>query len=575
MIQQNMNVSISTNRNCSLRCDHCFIQPHMFLNKQYMSIDVYKGIFDRIEEFLDHNPLITQLEWEVMGGETTLLPFSWWETMLPWTLERIGQFNRRFRDEGVLHFLTNLMYPDSRYTGLLNEFGHHPLLCIYTSWEPDTGRFGLNNKLLGRFLDRLKSIDSHHKTVNIMLSKETIKFGAERILDMFVPLGVTDFSMQMINPFGSGKDYFKKNNPSYLQMSEFIIDFHRAKPFEISFTPVEEMFNSLHSGSITQWNGNTNFDLSFDVDGTLSLNPNCTGSEKREIAAPMNFTSSDWIDTLDFASKKEQVIKHVKTTTKCLTCKHLTYCGGGWFLHKEEIAKTIASDSEECSGLSKVWDMVASELGKNVMPKIMPERILRIKKSSIDKNHKRIAHTPIDEAYYVLTKDMLMELKPGRSIMLIDGDRFNLSPASRVMHYFEKRMIVTFPKFKLASMILREPVLWHILIENVELIEKESRAEFLNCIISMDCHEAKKLYDLYSSLLMEASGVSEIKTGGTRLFYSDSTISENDYPLMRSLLILINDEIITAPLVTFNLSDNERYFIRMAIDDHALFLMCR
>src|SRR5690606_40898068 len=65
--------------------------------------------------------------------------------------------------------------------------------------------------LFERFYQTLCAIDARQKTLDIILTKEVIAIGAERILDMFLPAGITDFSMKMISPYGSGKAFFESN----------------------------------------------------------------------------------------------------------------------------------------------------------------------------------------------------------------------------------------------------------------------------------------------------------------------------------------------------------------------------
>ena len=128
-----LNVSITTNRTCTLRCDHCYIEPELFKNTNQISIDNYKKIFDLIDDLYvtDKNP--KEIEWEVIGGETTMMPFSFWEEMLPWTLERIDLINKKLSMNGGLNFLTNLIYKDKRYTDLFNKYGDNDTFCLYTS----------------------------------------------------------------------------------------------------------------------------------------------------------------------------------------------------------------------------------------------------------------------------------------------------------------------------------------------------------------------------------------------------------------------------------------------------------
>ncbi|ELP5901889.1 hypothetical protein QTV49_003890 [Vibrio vulnificus] len=53
---------------------------------------------------------LKNIEWEVIGGETTMMPFEFWEEMLPYSLDRIERINQFCEKKGSLNFLTNLIY---------------------------------------------------------------------------------------------------------------------------------------------------------------------------------------------------------------------------------------------------------------------------------------------------------------------------------------------------------------------------------------------------------------------------------------------------------------------------------
>ena len=358
-----LNVSITTNRTCTLACTHCYIAPHLFKDKTQMTEEVYRSVFDRIESLKAVDGNLEEIEWEVIGGETTMMPFEWWEKQLPWTLDRITKINEGLRDPGSLNYLTNLIYTDKRYTDLFNKYGHHPYFCLYTSWEPDTERFGKRNQLFNRFYETLKSIDAREKILDIILTKATIEIGAERILDMFLPAGVTDFSIKMISPYGSGKAFFEPNQPTFEQMTQFFMDMDRLKPKHITFTPQEEMLSSVMKSTSFQCNGNFKYDLSIEPDGVCHFNANQTADEAAIGFRSIKIDDPEWARKICFENKTEENNKLSLKHPECDQCEYLTHCNAGWYHYKVHDSKVIDKYREnECSGFRKFWDHTKASL---------------------------------------------------------------------------------------------------------------------------------------------------------------------------------------------------------------------
>ena len=360
-----INVSITTNRTCTLRCDHCYIEPHLFDDKTRMTEETYRLIFDRIEELkaIDHN--LTEIEWEAIGGETTMMPFEFWERQLPWTLDRIAKINTTLRSPGSLNFLTNLIYKDPRYTDLFNQYAEHPAFCLYTSWEPDTNRFGKRNQLFQRFYDTLKSIKASQKILDIILTKSIIEMGAERILDLFLPAGITDFSMKMISPYGSGKAFFEPNMSDFQSMTQFFRDMERLKPANVTFTPQEEMLSTLMRGTSFQCNGNFKYDLSIEPEGTCHFNANQTASEAALGFKTLDISDPDWAYKVCFENKVEENNKLSLQHAECDQCVFMPYCNAGWYHYKVADPRIIDQyRADECSGYKQFWQDNLDKLGR-------------------------------------------------------------------------------------------------------------------------------------------------------------------------------------------------------------------
>lgn len=351
-----LNVSITTNRTCTLRCDHCYIAPHLFDDKSQMSTETFRLIFDQVERLYDVDNRLEEIEWEAIGGETTMMPFSWWEENLPYALERIQQINKKIGKNGALNFLTNLVYTDKRYTDLINEYANHPAFCLYTSWEPDTNRFGKNNKLFPRFLKTLESIKAEQKILDVILTKTVVDMGPEYLIETFVSRGITDFSVKMLSPYGSGKQFFKENMVDFDSMSKYLIKLGQIKPQHVTYTPQDEMMSSLFRGTSFQCNGNFQYDLAIETDGSCSFNANQTADEASLGSRVIHIRDPLWAEKVMYENKKEENNKLSLSHPVCNQCEYMRYCNAGWYHYKIHDASEIRKfDQEDCSGYKKMW----------------------------------------------------------------------------------------------------------------------------------------------------------------------------------------------------------------------------
>ncbi len=356
------NISITTNRSCTLRCEHCYIEPHLFASKEQITVDNYKLSFDRVDNLYRLDQGLEEVEWEVIGGETTMMPFEFWQQMLPWTMDRIDRFNKEHNlwIDGNLNFLTNLIWSDKRYLGLIQEHAKHPLFTLYTSFEPDTNRFGKNNKLLNTWADRLSSIDANNKAVDLILTKGLIDFGAQRVVDLLLPLGVDDFSIKMLSPFGSGKVFFDNNMTPFKRMEDFVIEIATLLPSGITFTPGVEIEHAFINGKSVQCNGNFRYDLSIEPNGDTHFNANQTGDESVGLNLGININSANWATEVMFGNRAELRTKLTKQHSCCDDCKYLPRCNGGWHHYKSIDVSHLMQDGG-CPGLKGVWDYLADK----------------------------------------------------------------------------------------------------------------------------------------------------------------------------------------------------------------------
>jgi MoaA/NifB/PqqE/SkfB family radical SAM enzyme len=357
-----MNVSITTNRGCNLRCEHCYIMPHVFKDPKRMTFDTVRKIFDQVEKLYELDGNLHEVEWEVLGGETTMMPFEWWEEVLPYMLERVEAFNKRLKNPGSMNFITNLMIQDGRYFDLFNKYANHPAFSLYTSWEPDTRRFGARNKLFPKFLENLERLKLPRITLDVIMTKAVMELGGAYVVDTFVSRGVTDFSCKMLSPYGSGKAFFQPNMTTFEEMSKFLGELEAAKPAHVTYTPGDEMLSSLFRGSSFQCNGNFYYDLSIEPDGFTHFNANQTAEEAATGGLEIRIDDPDWARKVIYENSPEAAGKLGLKHPECHQCEYLRYCNAGWWHYKvdQELVRPFAEG--DCPGLRRHWDGQKSSL---------------------------------------------------------------------------------------------------------------------------------------------------------------------------------------------------------------------
>lgn len=463
-----INVSITTNRTCTLRCTHCYIAPHLFDDKSQMTEKTFRLIFDRVEELYERDANLEEIEWEAIGGETTMMPFEWWERQLPWALDRIEQVNKKLRSPGSLNFLTNLIYSDKRYTGLLNEYASHPAFALYTSWEPDTERFGKRNQLFKKFYATLQSLEAKNKILDIILTKEVIAMGAQEILDLFVPAGITDFSMKMISPYGSGKAFFEPNMTDFQSMTRFFRDMNRLKPSHVTFTPQEEMLSSLYRGSSFQCNGNFKYDLSIEPDGSCHFNANQTADEATVAFRTLTIDDPRWATKLCFENKTEENNKLSIAHPECDQCEYMHYCNAGWYHYKIHDPKVIdLYRRNECSGYKQFWKDTQDFLGNQLVDRsaIIHRQAIRERMSShgvIAPPAERILESELPKSY----NEYFGVIADVRCVEIDQHVRFGKNLLERAWFYEDLQVSTTINSVILETTPFLEKLVEHVVYGN-------------------------------------------------------------------------------------------------------------
>lgn len=362
------NVSITATRWCNRRCTHCYIDPKELANRSYMSHDTFKAIFPRMRELLALDHGLEEIEWELIGGEITSLPVEYWQENLPYALDQCADFNKVLKTPGSINVLSNLIFSDERkrrdYLDLFAKYGERDEMCLYTSWEPETNRFGKNMALFDRWKETVKDANVRQKILDVILTRTVVELGPEYLLETFLPLGIKDFSIKMISPFGSGRTFWQPNMVEFERMSDYLTRLFEIIPQGITFTPADEMSSAVFRGTSYQCIGNFRYDLAIEPDGLTTFNANQTTDEASLGAGLIYLNDPDWSWKVLADNTQELDNKLSAYHDYCFQCEFHSHCAGGWYHYRTAAPEDVrAWDGGDCPGYKKLWRQIKSRYG--------------------------------------------------------------------------------------------------------------------------------------------------------------------------------------------------------------------
>ncbi|HDS1721513.1 TPA: radical SAM protein [Pseudomonas putida] len=334
-----------------------------------MSQDTFKAIFPRMRELLALDQGLEEIEWELIGGEITSLPVEYWQENLPYALDQCADFNRVLKTPGAINVLSNLIFSDERkrrdYLDLFGKYGQRPEMCLYTSWEPDTNRFGKNMALFERWKETVSDAQVSQKILDVILTRTVVELGPEYLLETFLPLGIKDFSIKMISPFGSGRAFWQPNMIEFERMSSYLTRLFEIIPEGITFTPADEMSSAVFRGTSYQCIGNFRYDLAIEPDGLTTFNANQTTGEASVGAGLIYLDDPDWKWKVLADNTQELDNKLSAYHSYCFQCEFHSHCAGGWYHYRTAAPEDVrAWDSGDCPGYKKLWMQIKNRYGQ-------------------------------------------------------------------------------------------------------------------------------------------------------------------------------------------------------------------
>lgn len=472
------NVSITATRWCNRRCTHCYIDPIELANPAAMSSEIFRAVFDRMRDLVALDKGLEEIEWELIGGEITKLPVEYWRENLPYALEQCRSFNRTLKTPGSINVLSNLIFPNERkredYLALFNQYGDWPEMCLYTSWEPETNRFGKNMKLFDAWRETVKGATGKQKILDVILTKTTVDMGPEYLLETFLPLGITDFSIKMISPYGSGRTFWQPNMVEFKRMSDYLCRLFDIAPKGITFTPADEMSGAVFRGTSYQCIGNFRYDLSIEPDGLTTFNANQTTGEASLGDGLIYINDPDWHWRVLGDNTTELDNKLSRYHDYCFQCEFHSYCAGGWYHYRiAEPADVRAWDSGDCPGFKQLWTKVKEKHGAYDRANDVHREALQ----QIAADAKAVPRAAVTEAgaggvrFYKWLKSLA-----GNAVVLSEAAAFGKPLVERVWAYQAVGIHVSIPKAVFDSLepSAQRSVVEHLVFDDFFLVSMGS-----------------------------------------------------------------------------------------------------
>ena len=364
---------ITPNRNCNLRCKHCFISNEHKALEEYMSEDGFHNTLDFISSIALARE-VKEIQFDLMGGELSLLPESVLEFYIKTAIDYWSSFKIKHPEITVgITVITNFINVTPDY---LNKFlyykeyaqekflGHleypYNFLVVTTSYEPDTNRF-VSEKQFLKWKESIKYLTSRGMLVGTALTgtSGTLKMGAPALYKMLVDELNTIPHFDYLSLYGDALNH-PELMPTYDELVEFMKDFYTynihngTKLFDYREPFMLENLNSRWYGA-----------YSINFDGTISMDSESSADEQYELitnasnSLNVNNPNKERLLALAIKKSEERLIALQRDSFKvdCVGCDHVSYCQGG-YIHYEDF---VDLSKGECTGFKPFLDFMSSK----------------------------------------------------------------------------------------------------------------------------------------------------------------------------------------------------------------------
>lgn len=447
-----------------------------------MSSETFRSVFRQVRSLVEIDHGLEEVEWELIGGEITSLPVSYWQENLPFALDQCRDLNSQLKTPGSINVLSNLIFSDQKvrrdYLDLFEKYGDRAEMCLYTSWEPDTNRFGRGAKLFDRWKETVAEAHVEKKILDVILTRAVVELGPEYLLEQFLPLGIKDFSIKMISPFGSGRSFWQPNMVEFAKMSDYLVRLLELIPAGITFTPADEMTSAVFRGTSYQCIGNFRYDLAIEPNGLTTFNANQTTDEASVAETEIYLGDEDWAWKVLSGNTAELDNKLSVYHDYCFQCEFHSYCAGGWYHYRTAATEDVrAWDQGDCPGYKKLWKAVENKYGAYNRPlEVHRESLERIR--SIRLCSKETVEEPIQSAPF---HEWVKSLN-GRTVLL-RGDAFSKPLIQRMWAYqaVGASMVLGDSEFEAIDAHEQRVVVEHLVYDDLFSLELSPHAVWAWC----------------------------------------------------------------------------------------------
>ncbi len=358
-LQGNHLYQINVTRDCNLRCSHCYIHSEVKAASQKMEADNLLTIGHQIVEHMEHIGY-ERAEIHIIGGEPTMLGVDFFEEVIP----KFKAIVNASRFDAEVSIVTNLLTPDAlRIANLFDR--------VTTSYEPET-RFP-KAKIEQKWRDNVKLLQDDNIEIGVTtaMTRQTIDYGANRLMDQLMGQDIKKIHLGFFIPEGDGLVNLDSVFPPFHETTRFLqetLDWYlpyRDDP-DLFLNPFESLITAIHTGDSVDDIVCPIIPGSIDInwDGNAVSCIEAGGSIDQKFDGNVLLTSIK--DVTETRSFKKEVRNARRPKEPCFSCEEFDVCRSGCgvlFKHWSP------EEDEECPGFKGFIKYVRQLHEQGIRPK--------------------------------------------------------------------------------------------------------------------------------------------------------------------------------------------------------------
>lgn len=243
-------LQVNTTRDCNLRCTHCYISTEKKEISKLMTEDHFLTVFREFAQFMNSDYGLEEYnlaDIHVIGGEPTMLGLDFYKRLIPQAREILSSIKQQIK----LSIVTNLVTKDAIEICKLFDF-------VSTSYEIDTRFVSAKGRPLPKLEEmwakNVRTLMDAGVQVNVTtaVTRQTVEFGAEKLLNKFFDKGFRSVHLGFFIPSGDGLTNIGTVFPTFEMTSQFMIDAakwyleRRDEHRNLYINPIESMIESVY-----------------------------------------------------------------------------------------------------------------------------------------------------------------------------------------------------------------------------------------------------------------------------------------------------------------------------------------